>query len=73
MPLSFFSINAAYSFFGYIIIVLFFFCFFIKLISDISCDSKLIPILITLSENSGDIFEGDIKTISLYFLTSENS
>ena len=41
-----------------------------KFFIDINCDSKLTPILIILSENSGLMLEGEIKTISLNFLSS---
>ena len=36
----------------------------------LSCDSKLIPILITLFEIFGSLFESEIKIVSRYFSSS---
>ena len=44
-----------------------------NLIIAFNCDSKLIPTLIVLLENSGEIFEGEINITSLNFFISPKS
>ena len=62
--LIFFSICFAYWFFGYKIIVFFFFSFSINFLIANSCDSKLIPIIIILFLISVFILDNDIKVRS---------
>ena len=70
---SFFSIKSVNLFSGNKIIVFVFFFFFKKSNKAINWDSKLTPMLMILLENSGLIFEGEMKIKSLYLLTFSNS